>query len=157
MAGAFYLRWRWELRWGDGAGTFCFLLEICNWRWCCCFMMKIKLICFLCAVVALGLCGCRVETNSEPVPEAEGSGKKAINIRVEPMSRDEIKSAADRAIDETAEAAGKLRNAATTAAQNLESVGRTVTTLSNTLRKNDGADDDAPVEATPAATPADGK
>lgn len=77
--------------------------------------------------------GCRVETHTESVPEAEGSGKKAINIRVEPMSREEIKDVADRAIDRTAEAATTARAAATTAVQSAERIGQMVTTLSDTM------------------------
>lgn len=84
-------------------------------------------------VLGLALTGCRVETNTEPVPEAEGSGKNAINIRVEPLSREEIKSATDDAIDRTATAATHLRTAATTAVENLQQVGRTVTTLTDTM------------------------
>lgn len=83
--------------------------------------------------MALTLCACHVETKTEPVPEAEGSGKKAINIRVEPMSRDEIKSAADKAIDQSAEAATKLRNAATTAVENMQKAGQAVESLKNTF------------------------
>lgn len=81
----------------------------------------------------MALAGCRVETHTETVPEAEGSGKKAINIRLEPMSRDEIKDVADRAIDKTAEAATTARAAATTAVQNAERIGQIVTTLSDTM------------------------
>jgi hypothetical protein len=84
-------------------------------------------------VLALSLCGCRVETNTESVPEAEGSGKKAINIRVEPMSRDEIKDATNKAIDKTAEVASKSRDMATSAVRNAESFGKAVTTLTDTM------------------------
>jgi hypothetical protein len=95
-------------------------------------MMNIKHI-VLWSMAAFALAGCRVDTNTESVPEAEGSGKKAINIRVEPMSRDEIKSAASDAIDRGAEAATQIRNAATTAVENLQTVGKAVTTFSDTM------------------------
>ena len=85
------------------------------------------------AVFSLTLCACRVETQTESVPEAEGSGKKAINIRVEPMSKEEIKEATNTAIDKTAEAASKAREAATTAVQQAERIGKTVTTLTDTM------------------------
>lgn len=84
-------------------------------------------------ILALSVCGCRVETNTEPVPEAEGSGKKAVNIRVEPMSREEIKDATNRAIDTTAEVASRTRDLASTAAENAERLGRNITTLTDTM------------------------
>jgi hypothetical protein len=95
--------------------------------------MKTKTFAIACGMTALVLCGCRVDTKTESVPEAEGSGKKAINIRVEPMTRDEMKAAASDAIDKTADAATQLRSAATTAVENLQTVGKTVTTLSDTM------------------------
>ena len=85
------------------------------------------------AVVALALSACRVETKTEEVPEAEGSGKKAINIRLEPMSKDEIKAAANKAIDTTAEVATTARDAATSAVKNAERLGSAVTTLTETI------------------------
>lgn len=85
------------------------------------------------AVLSLSLCACRVETQTESVPEAEGSGKKAINIRVEPMSREEIKEATNTAIDKTAEAASRARDVATTAVQQAERIGKAVTTLTDTM------------------------
>lgn len=93
---------------------------------------KIKLLGCLMAVGVLA--ACRVETKTEPIPEAEGSGKKSLTIRMEPMSRDEIKSATNEAIDKTAEAAGQLRSAATTAAENLQHVGQNIGTMSEHLR-----------------------
>ena len=90
-----------------------------------------------CNIVVLA--GCRVETRSEELPEAEGSGKKAINIRVEPMSKDEIKDAANKAIDKTADLATKARDAATSAVHKAESLGDAVSTLSETLNDLRGA------------------
>lgn len=81
------------------------------------------------ASVLISLCGCRVETNTESVPEAEGSGKKAVNIRVEPMSRDEIKTVTDTTIDRASEAASAVREAATTVVGNAQRAGKAVTTL----------------------------
>ena len=95
--------------------------------------MNIKALILLASIATLALTGCRVDTKTEPVPEAEGSGKNAINIRVEPLSRDEIKSAASDAIDKTADAATHIRSAATTAVENLQNVGKAVTTLSDTM------------------------
>lgn len=109
--------------------------------------MSLKLTFFLVAVAALGLSGCRVETKSDPIPEAEGSGKNALTIRVEPLSRDEMKSAADEAIDKTADAAVQLRNAATTAVENLQTVGRTVTTFTDTMIRNNQSSDDVTTPA----------
>lgn len=103
--------------------------------------MNFRLAVFLMGVAVLGLAGCRVETKSEPIPEAEGSGKNALTIRVEPLSREEMKSAADSAIDKTADAAVQLRSAATTAVENLQTVGRTVTTLTDTMIRNRSSDD----------------
>jgi hypothetical protein len=98
--------------------------------------MKINHISLLAlSAISLVLCACRVETKSEDIPEAEGSGKKAINIRVEPMSRQEIKDAANTAIDRGAQAATMVRNAATTAVQNAEKIGQNVTTLTDSLNK----------------------
>ena len=88
---------------------------------------------FFATMAMLTLSACKVETKTESVPEAEGSGKKAINIRVEPMSRDEMKSAASNVIDKTAEVATSAREAATSAVQNAEHIGQAVTTLSDTM------------------------
>lgn len=96
-------------------------------------MMKNRIITLACVAATLALCACRVETKTEPIPEAEGSGKKAITLRMEPMSREEIKSATDSAIDKTAEAATKFREAATTAVENLQTVGKNVTTFTDTM------------------------
>jgi hypothetical protein len=98
--------------------------------------MKIKSSLLFLAIATVGLSitsGCKVKTSTESVPEAEGSGKKAINIRVEPMSRDEVKKAADTAIDKTAEAAGQLKQAATTAAGDLKVMATNLTTMTNTM------------------------
>ena len=101
------------------------------------------------AGLSLTLCGCRVETNSETIPEAEGSGKKAINIRVEPMSRDEIKDAANTAIDKGAEAASMARDAATSAVQNAEKLGQSMTTLTNTVNNIRNANRQPETTSTP--------
>lgn len=93
----------------------------------------------LLAVVACSLSACRVETNSEELPEAEGSGKKAINIRVEPMSKDEIKNAANKAIDTTADLATKAKDAATSAVNNADRLNDAVSTLSTTFNNIRGA------------------
>ncbi len=77
----------------------------------------------------LSLCACRVETNTESVPEAEGSGKKAINIRVEPLSRQEIKDVTNTTIDRASDAASVVREAASSAVDNAQRVGKSVTTL----------------------------
>lgn len=98
------------------------------------FMMNHKWKILGCLAAACLLTACRVETKSEPIPEAEGSGKKSLTIRMEPMSRDEIKSATNDAIDKTAEAATQLRSAATTAAGNLQHVSQNIGTMSQTLR-----------------------
>ena len=110
-------------------------------------MMKQSLT-LLAAASLLALCACRVETKSEEIPETEGSGKKAINIRVEPMSRQEIKDATNQAIDKTAEAATVARSAATSAVENAEKLGHAVTTLTNTVQDIHRANQ------TPAPTPA---
>jgi len=96
-------------------------------------MMKKTVTGLVCASVLISVAGCRVETKTEQVPEAEGSGKKAINIRVEPMSREEIKTATDNAIDKTAEAATKIKSAATTAVGNLETLGNQVRSVTDTI------------------------
>jgi hypothetical protein len=85
------------------------------------------------ALATIAITGCKVKTSTEAVPEAEGSGKKAINIRVEPMTRQEMKKAADTAIDKTAEAAGELKQAATTAAGNLKVMATNITTMTSTM------------------------
>jgi hypothetical protein len=100
------------------------------------------------AAISLALCACRVETDTESVPEAEGTGKKAINIRVEPMSREEIKDATNTAIDKTAEAASKAREAATTAVQQAERIGKAVTTLTDTMVDVNTVREDAPTTPT---------
>lgn len=94
---------------------------------------------FVVAALAIALPGCRVETNSEELPEAEGSGKKAINIRVEPMSKDEIKNAANKAIDTTADLATKAKDAATSAVNNADRLNDAVSTLSTTFNNIRGA------------------
>lgn len=87
----------------------------------------LKVIIFTSGVVSL--CACRVETKTESVPEAEGSGKKAINIRVEPLSREELKTVTDDTIDRASDAASVVREAATSAVGNAQRVGKAVTTL----------------------------
>jgi len=109
-----------------------------------------KLTSLLFTTVCLALCACRVETSSEEIPEAEGSGKKAINIRVEPMSTDEMKDAANTAIDKGAAAAAVARDAATSAVQNAEKIGQTITTLTDTVNSIRNANQ---VENTPAPPP----
>jgi len=113
-------------------------------------MMTKKFTSLLFAVACLSLCACRVETSSEEIPEAEGSGKKAINIRVEPMSTDEMKDAANTAIDKGAAAATVARDAATSAVQNAEKIGQTITTLTDTVNSIRNANQ---VEPAPASTP----
>ncbi len=61
-------------------------------------------------IVSSVAAGCKVETSSEP---STGPGDKgATNIRIEPMSREEVKDAAGAAIDTTADAAQGVKNAA---------------------------------------------
>lgn len=68
-------------------------------------------------IIALSLTGlfsaCKIQAEKETIPEAEGNGKTAVNIRVEPMNREEIKDATGRVIDRTAEAADEVKDAAT--------------------------------------------
>src|SRR5690606_29032750 len=118
-----------------------FFAGLCDFRYpAICIMPTKRHLSYLlaaCAVIALS--GCRVETKSEELPEAEGSGKKAINIRLEAMSKDEIKNAASKAIDKTADLATKARDAATSAVQNAERLGDAVSTISETLQDLRGA------------------
>lgn len=81
----------------------------------------------------LALTACRVETKTESIPEAEGSGKKAITVRLEPMTRDETKAVINNAIDKSADFATSAREAATSAVNNAERIGKAVTTLSDTM------------------------
>ena len=76
----------------------------------------------------IGLSACKVETSTEKIPAAEGSGKNAVNIRVEPMNREEIKEAAGKVIDKTADVAGEVKDAATTLNQNMRDARLKVTT-----------------------------
>lgn len=87
------------------------------------------------AILTLGaLSGCKVETSTEKIPEAEGKGKTAINLRLETMSKDEIKNAADKTIDSAAQFVDKAREAATTATESARNISNTVTTLTHTLK-----------------------
>jgi len=70
------------------------------------------------------LIGCKVQTNTETVPEAEGNGKRAVNIRVEPMNREEIKDATGKVIDATAETAGEVKDAVTSVAAETRDLAR---------------------------------
>ncbi len=82
------------------------------------------------SVVAL-LSACKVQTETETVPEAEGNGKRALNIRVEPMNREEMKDAAGKVIDGTAQAAGEVKDAATSLAADTRNLTRDAGTAIN--------------------------
>lgn len=102
------------------------------------------------AVAGMILGGCRVEAEKETIPEAEGTGKSALNIRVETMSKEEIKNAANKAIDKTAAMATHVKDAASTAVHNAEVLGQAVTTIGKTMSQLRGSD----ATTTPAEAPA---
>jgi hypothetical protein len=103
------------------------------------------------ACAAFSLCSCKVETSTEKIPNAEGSGKNAVNIRVAPMSRSEIKDVTERAIDKTADAAGELKDAATTLGANAKEIAARTSDSAVILRRNTPSPEpSAPVIATPA-------
>jgi hypothetical protein len=100
---------------------------------------------------ALRLCACKVETSTEKIPNAEGGGKNAVNIRVAPMSRSEIKDATDRAIDKTADAASELKDAATTLGANAKEIAARTSDSAIILHRNTPSPEpSASVIATPA-------
>lgn len=96
------------------------------------------------ALAAFALCSCKVETSTEKIPNAEGASKNAVNIRVQPMSRSEIKDVTDKAIDKTADAATTLGAGAK------EIVERTSGTRLTLHTNTPSPPPSAPVIATPA-------
>lgn len=98
----------------------------------------------LAALCALALCSCKVETSTEKIPNAEGAAKNAVNIRVQPMSRSEIKDVTDKAIDKTADVVTTLGAGAK------EVVERTSGTRLTLHSNTPSPEPSAPVIATPA-------
>ena len=104
------------------------------------------------ASAALLISACKVETSTEKIPNAEGNGKNAVNIRVAPMSRDEIKDATGKVIDKTADVAAELKDAGTSISTNVRDLSHNANTATNrVLPKNTpSTEPSATVIATPA-------
>lgn len=97
-------------------------------------MRNITVFSFIGIITLTTLAGCKVETSTEKIPEAEGKGKTAINLRLETMSKDEIKNAADKTIDSAAQFVEKARDAATSATHNAKTLTNSVTTITQTIQ-----------------------
>jgi hypothetical protein len=104
-------------------------------------------------IAALALVSCKVETSTEKIPEAEGRGKNAVNIRVEPMTRGEIKDAASAAIDKTADVAGHVQDAASSITANARDLAHNASTVTRELvpKSTPVPEASSTVIATPAA------
>jgi hypothetical protein len=102
--------------------------------------------------VALSLVSCKVETSTEKIPEAEGRGKNAVNIRVEPMTRGEIKDAAGKVIDKTADVANNVQDAASSISTNARDLAHNASTVTRDLMPgHTPSEPSSTVIATPAA------
>lgn len=107
-------------------------------------------------LLALGastlIAGCKVEANRETVPEAEGSGNNAVNIRVQPMDRQELREAAGRAVDGVADVAEGVRDVATSAAPVVRELGDRTKDAADAFFQQDATatTPSSPVIATPA-------